>query len=268
MKPFYRFSCLLCHIASRSFTRMKTWGMENIPKDGGVILASNHQSYLDPVVAACAIPRDSRFLARSSLFSFAPFGWLIRALGAIPLARGGSDRAALRQASHLLRYGEALTLFPEGTRSDNGYLGEILSGVSSLAVRALVPVVPVYVHGTYDVWPRGRRLPRPGPVGVFYGRVIRSHLGHGPGRRERARRLTEEIQRALEELEQLAFELMPLRTRSAPPARSGPGPGGSAPNDPPCEAAGKEDGNLCEQCEATGQGSSGSPPGVTSNGQS
>jgi cytidylate kinase len=265
---WYRFCRLVCRWTCRAFFRLRTWGIENVPdrRAGGVILACNHQSYLDPPLATCMLERQCRYMARSSLFGFAPFAWLIRSVGAIPIERGESDRAALRRAQEALGEGWLLTLFPEGTRTRDGYLGEVKPGVGSLAVRAGVPVLPCYLHGAYDVWPRSRRLPRPSRVGAFYGKPIAPPDGEGLSRRERARLVNEEMTRTLRQLQELAFEVMPLRTRSAPGALSAAPRAGAPAGDSPVRAAG-EDGQA-ERSGGTGEESVGSAPGALSDGQS
>ncbi len=273
---WYRSCRLISRVLLRSFMRLRTWGLENVPAEGGVIMACNHQSYLDPPLACCMLARESRYLARSTLFTFGPFRWLLRSVGAMPLGRGESDRSALRRAEADLRAGWLLTLFPEGTRTSDGSLGRIKPGVASLAMRAGVVVMPVYIHGAFEVWPRTRRLPRPAPVSILYGKPIAPPADGEGSRRQRAEKLTGQLQAALEELERKAFELRPLSTRSAPSARAGEAPVGPAPVDPSRAAAeeearttgrsGPDDGNSLD-----GESGSGSPetaPGALSNGQS
>ncbi len=273
---WYRFCRLICRVALRSFTRLRTWGMENVPADGGLIMACNHQSYLDPPLVCCMLARESRYLARSTLFAFSPLGWLLRSVGAMPLGRGESDRSALRRAEAVLRAGWLLTLFPEGTRTSDGGLQRLKPGVASLAMRAGVAVMPVYIHGAFEVWPRTGRLPRPAPVSILYGKPIAPPADGEGSRRQRAEKLTERLQAALEELERKAFELRPLGTRSAPARRVGEAPVGPSPVDPPRAAAEKEarttgrsgpdDGNSLD-----GESGTGSPeitPGALRNGQS
>jgi len=216
---WYRGWRLLCRIIARTFMRLRTWGLENVPAEGGVILASNHQSYLDPMLVGCILKRQSRFLARSSLFG-GPLGWLIGSTGAMPVERGEADHGALRRTVGLLEAGWLFTFFPEGTRTPDGGIKEAQPGVGFLAVRAGVPIVPVYIHGAFEMWPRSRKLPRPAPVGILYGEPIRpprSDPSDRRGRKRGARAMARELQAAMEELERMAFELMPLRTRSAPP---------------------------------------------------
>lgn len=242
MTPVYRFCRLLCILVSRLFFRLRAWGLENVPLEGGVLLAANHQSYFDPPLATCLVRRQCSYLARSSLFGFGPFRWLLSALGAMPLERGQSDAAALRLAVEVLRSGRLLMLFPEGTRTRDGALGRLQPGVAAIALRAGVPVVPTFIHGAFDCWPRTRKLPRPGRVGVFYGRPIAPGAGEGGqsgGRRELARELNERIRSELEALRLRAFETMPLKGRSAPAtARSGAGQDGPVSTDSPAPAEG------------------------------
>ena len=276
MRLWYRFCRLVCRVVCRAFMRLRTWGLENVPAEGGLIMACNHQSYLDPPLVGCMLERESRFLARSTLFAFPPVGWLIRSVGAMPVGRGESDRTALRRAEAELRAGWLLTLFPEGTRTPDGRVKRLKPGVASLALRAGVPILPAYIHGAFEVWPRARKLPRPAPVGVFYGKPIPPPAAGDLSRKARAERLTRELQEALEKLEKKAFELRPLGTRSAPPARAGAAPVGPPPADPPRAAAeaearttgrsGSEEGTSL-----SGESGAGSPevsPGALSNGQS
>ena len=274
MTLFYRFSRRVCIIVCRLFFRLRTWDLENAPLAGGAILASNHQCYLDPPLATCLIRRQCHYLARSSLFGFAPFRWLIIRLGAVPLERGESDSAGLRRAVEMLRSGKLLMLFPEGTRTRDGALGQIQPGAAVIALRAGVPVVPVFIHGAFDCWPRTRRLPRPGRVGVFYGRPIAAPADPAGGHRAQVRELAARIRSALEELQRRAFETMPLKSRRAPvAARTGTGQDGPAPGDPPASAEGREraarpappEGHRC-QCGTSGTGSSGASPGALSDG--
>jgi hypothetical protein len=132
-----------------------------------------------------------------------------------------------------------------------------------------VPVVPTFIHGAYDCWPRTRRLPRPGRVGVFYGQPISAPAEAG-GHRAQVRELAGKIQSALEELQRRAFETMPLKRRSAPEtARAGTGQDGPVPGDPPVSADDREraarpapeEGHRCEN-GASGAGSSGAAPGA------
>jgi len=248
MTFFYYVCRLICIAFGRAFFRLRTWGLENVPLSGGVILASNHQCYLDPPIGTCMIRRQCNYLARSTLFRFAPFRWLIIKLGAVPLERGESDAAGLRRAVDMLKGGHLLMLFPEGTRTRDGALGRVQSGVAVIAMRSGVPVVPTFIHGAYDAWPRTKKLPRPRRVGVLYGEPIATPAESEDrrGHKEQVRKLTSEIQAALELLQRRAFEVMPLKGRSAPEtARDGDGKDGPLPGDPPASGGDVTAGAPC-----------------------
>jgi len=159
---------------------------------GGLLIVANHQSYLDPVLVGMALGRPINYVARSSLFRLPGFTQLIRALGAHPINRGEVDRSGLKGIIKLLRKGEPLLLFPEGTRTSDGSLGEFGRGAGSLAVRCGVPVLPVCIEGAFRCWPRHRTLPRPARVAVAFGRPLSSQ---GCTAHELTRRVAAEIQR-------------------------------------------------------------------------
>lgn len=152
--------------------RFRAYGIHNVPRSGAVILACNHQSFFDPVLVAIHLPRSSTFMARDTLFKFAPFAFLIRSLNAFPIRRGAGDVGAMKESLRRLRDGWSLLVFPEGTRTVDGSLGEIRGGIAVLAGRARVPVVPVYIRGAVRAWPRGSRFPRPAPIEVRYGEPL------------------------------------------------------------------------------------------------
>lgn len=144
-------------------------GVENIPKEGGVILAANHISNWDPPVAAAFVPRKVCYMAKEELFHVPLFGRVIRALGAFPVRRGASDRAAIRKAINLLESGACLGVFPEGTRSRTGALGKAEPGLALLALKSGAPVVPAAIVGTNRIFSRGCFFPR---VEIRYGEPL------------------------------------------------------------------------------------------------
>jgi 1-acyl-sn-glycerol-3-phosphate acyltransferase len=147
-------------------------GQEQVPAHSGVILASNHASFLDPPVVGAACPRRVHFLARADLYRHRWLGAFLRSIGAVPLRRGEADREAIQQALAWLRQGEVIAVFPEGSRQISGRLGSARRGVGFLAQTARVPVVPVLLAGTYDALPpRARRLRR-AKIRVAFGRPI------------------------------------------------------------------------------------------------
>lgn len=139
--------------------RHRVSGCELLPA-GGALLAANHASYLDPPIVTISSPREVHFLARKSLFRWPVFGLFISALNSHPISGSGRDAASFKTVMALIDAGQYVLLFPEGYRSSDGALQPIKSGVSLLALRCRCPIVPVYIHGSYEAWPRHRRFPR------------------------------------------------------------------------------------------------------------
>lgn len=188
----YRVVWLLFQGVFRVLVPRRVTGAEHVPASGAVILASNHLSSLDPPVVGTAVWRPCAYMAKEELFHNRWFAAFIRRLYAFPVKRGAGDRAALKKALDLLAAGWAVVLFPEGTRSETGALGEPELGVAMLAYRSGAPVVPVYVRGTGQVLPKQGGI-RPGPISVRYGPPLRfaggalGAPGEKPGREEYAR---------------------------------------------------------------------------------
>lgn len=148
LKPIYRFQVI---------------GKEDFPKEGGVLLCSNHIENLDPPVVGINAPRPVHFMAKEELFSVPVLKNLLPGLNAFPVKRGMSDREALRKGLGLLKEGKVLGLFPEGTRSPNGELQKGLAGAGFFALRTDAAVVPCAIIGPYK---RFKRLK------VVYGKPI------------------------------------------------------------------------------------------------
>jgi 1-acyl-sn-glycerol-3-phosphate acyltransferase len=157
------------HAASRVFWKIEFRGVENVPAHGGVIIAANHQTYLDPFWLSLPIKRPTRYLAWSDAFSWPMVGRCLVWLGAWPLALEGSDPAAIRRSLQWLRDGGAVVIFPEGARSTaTGSLERFKVGAVRLALEAQVPILPVTIKGGNRVWPKGWRFPRLGKIVVTY----------------------------------------------------------------------------------------------------
>ena len=138
---------LLIKPAVLIYFRVRRLGREHVP-DGGVILASNHRSFLDPFVIGICIRRPIYFVAKRELFRNPLVGWFLNCMGAFPVRRGQSDEESVKTARQLLAQGEAVVVFPEGTRIVSGSLGRPKRGVGRLALQSGAPVVPVAVTGS------------------------------------------------------------------------------------------------------------------------
>src|SRR3954471_5622283 len=152
-----------------SFHMTRT-GREHVPKEGPVILAASHRSFVDPFIIAVCVRRPIYFVAKRELFEKRWQGWLLNALGAFPIRRGESDEESMDTALEILERGDVVVIFPEGTRIRTGSLGKGKRGVGRLAVESGAPVVPVAVHGTERAR-RGWRI-RPVKVKVRMGRPL------------------------------------------------------------------------------------------------
>lgn len=161
--------------------RIRVLGRWNVPLAGGVILASNHQSYIDPPLVATGVNRPVYFMARKSLFErFFLFGWFIRNVNAFPVDRDRGDVGAIRQTLRLLKDGAAVVVFPEATRTFDGAILDLKPGLFAIASRANVPVVPTLIDGAFEAWPRHRALPRPYPIVVAFGEPLLPQRFSGP----------------------------------------------------------------------------------------
>lgn len=149
--------------------RIRCFGREHVPPSGGGLVMSNHQSNMDPVLVGLATNRRLNYLARETLFAFAPFRWLIKSLDAIAIDREGLGLAGLKETLRRLKRGELVLIFPEGTRTRDGEIAPLKSGFCAVARRANVPLLPVAVAGAFESWPRTRLLPRRTVLRVQFG---------------------------------------------------------------------------------------------------
>jgi 1-acyl-sn-glycerol-3-phosphate acyltransferase len=153
---FYRTVRLLSGLTLCATYRLSCDGAENLPVSGGALIAANHKSELDPFFVGHAFPRPVRYFAKSELFANGALRWAVTELGAIPVRRGASDRSALEAALAALAAGDALIIYPEGTRMRDDAVHEFQPGVGMLALRSGVPVIPVGLKGSGEVVRNGR----------------------------------------------------------------------------------------------------------------
>ena len=157
----------------RTFSRLcwnlKHHGTTNIPSTGGLIIASNHQTYFDPFWISIPVNRPCRYLAWDGAFHWPFVGKAMGLFGAWPLQVEGSDPAAIRRSIQWLRGGGVLVIFPEGARSTtDGAMSRFKAGAARLALEVNVPILPVTIRGANRVWPRNQQLPRLAPVEIIY----------------------------------------------------------------------------------------------------
>jgi len=132
--------------------------LDKTPLAQGAIIASNHASFFDPPLMAASYPEEVAFFARSTLFTNPFFKLLISKLNAHPVGKG-SDLTSLKLACKLIEEGKKILIFPEGTRSHDGELSPFKRGIAMLAQRTKAPIIPAYIHGTFDIWPKNQKLP-------------------------------------------------------------------------------------------------------------
>ena len=157
---------------SKLFVDLEFKGAENIPQDlpGGLVIAPNHQTYIDPVWVVLPVKRNLRFMAWDEAFDWFLIGKIIRYLGAFPVkTEPRGTLASYKKALQVLRDGATLTIFPEGARElPKGELLEFKNGAVKIAMEAEVPILPVTVRGANRVWAREMKYPRPGKVEIIY----------------------------------------------------------------------------------------------------
>jgi 1-acyl-sn-glycerol-3-phosphate acyltransferase len=173
---------------------LKLRGVNNIPLNGGLIIASNHQSYLDPFAISVPIRRPIRFLAWNEVLNWPFVGKVMRVLGAWPLHIEGSDPSAIRRSHQWLREGGAIMIFPEGGRGQpDGSMIRFKAGAVRIALEARVPILPVTIRGAHSVWPRDRLAPGLGKIEITYHPLFHPQQQLEEDARACARRETEQL---------------------------------------------------------------------------
>lgn len=164
---WYFFRCLYA-----TYFRWRVFHPERVPREGPVILAANHASFIDPPLVGAGLTRQVNYLARKSLFDVPVVATLLRSWKVVPVDREGGGGAGLKAILDRLLDGGIILLFPEGTRSHDGRLRPAKSGVGLTVIKSAAPVVPVRVFGTFEACGRHMKLPRPSRVMVKYGRPL------------------------------------------------------------------------------------------------
>ncbi|RMG72070.1 MAG: 1-acyl-sn-glycerol-3-phosphate acyltransferase [Nitrospirae bacterium] len=185
------------YIFYKIFFRFETEGYESIPEEGGVIIAANHLSYLDPPLIGIAIKRRATYMAKSSLFKNPLISWFVR-MFSIPVDRDRAKPSTIKTAVQALKEGKLLVIFPEGGRRRSAEIAEGRRGVGMLAALSRSPVVPAYIEGTDRALPVGARFIRPAKVRIRFGTPLR--IESSEESKDFQRRVTNEIMNRIREL--------------------------------------------------------------------
>ena len=184
---------------SRLLFRPTVTGQENIPLEGPVLIAPIHRSNVDFAFTLFISPRKVFFMAKDGIFKFAPFGRLLVHLGAFPIHRGATtDRDSMNSAQEVLRQGQALVLFPEGTRKEGPLVGPLQDGAMFIAARTGATVVPVGIAGSDRALPLGAKLPRLVRIRIVIGAPITPPTSEGRVSRSAITAKTEELRQGLQ----------------------------------------------------------------------
>jgi 1-acyl-sn-glycerol-3-phosphate acyltransferase len=187
----------ICRVFCILFFRVRSYGRDNIPDEGAFILISNHQSYLDPMLCGCPIKRHLNFLARDTLFINWFFGPLISSVNAIPVkldTDSPGDISAMRKIINVLKKGNGVCLFPEGTRTHDGKITALKPGLGLLCRRGNAAVVPVVIDGAFECWPRHKNIFSPGgSIWVQYGKAVSAEQAKNIGDEKLAEVLTDTL---------------------------------------------------------------------------
>ena len=186
----------------RVYWRVEIEGAEHVPATGPVVVAPVHRSFMDFLIAALVTRRKLYYMAKDDLWRSPRFGRFLDSVGAFPVNRTGTDRLAIERSQAILERGDALILFPEGTRRAGPVIEDLHEGAAFLSARTGAPIVPVGIGGTAEAMPKGSKLVRPVKVHVVVGSPIPA-----PGRSARGRVPRHQVH---ETTEQLRVELQRL----------------------------------------------------------
>ena len=168
---WFTIQCLL-RIVFTVWLRYRARGLEHIPRRGGGLFIANHQSFLDPLLIGLPLSRPVSYLARDSLFRVPLIGWILRHTYVVPINREAASSASIKAAVSRMHHGFLVGIFPEGTRSDDGAVGDFKPGFVALVRRAQIPIYPVGIAGAHLALPRRAWLLRPRRVCVVFGEPL------------------------------------------------------------------------------------------------
>lgn len=200
----YTFARFIFFLFFKMFFRLKIVGRENFPMTGPVIVAPNHASFLDPIIVGVGAPRKLSYLARDTLFRFRPFATALKWAHVSPIKRETGDVNAFKTALSKLKQGEPLLIFPEGTRSKDGDLQEPKLGIGFLQNNSRAAILPCYVKGAVEAWPRHSKFPRSRRVSVYFGRPLNLDMEFSSNKKELYLQVAREVMRSIRELKKNA----------------------------------------------------------------
>lgn len=201
MNLWYWTGYWLAAVLSRIFFRFRVVNRERIIREGAVIMAMNHESYLDPPLAGISTDRQVYFLARKTLLDVPVLGWLLPRLNVVPVDQEGNDRSALKALLRILKAGRATVVFPEGARTLDGKLQPALPGIGFVIAKTLAPVVPMRIFGAHEALPRGGGL-RLHRITIVVGEPLRfTEADLEPRGKDSYQRLSDRVMQAIAAIE-------------------------------------------------------------------
>jgi 1-acyl-sn-glycerol-3-phosphate acyltransferase len=202
MNVYYWLGYHLSRLIGRWFFRLRVVHRERMLQSGPVILAMNHQSYLDPPLAGITCDRAIYFLARRSLLDVPLLGWLLPKLNVIPVNQEGIDRSALKSLIRVIKNGNAALVFPEGSRSIDGSLQSAEPGMGLIIAKTLAPVVPMRIFGAHEALPRAGGGLHFVPITIVIGEpIFFTDADLNPAGKDLYMRLSQRVMEAIAALE-------------------------------------------------------------------
>jgi len=182
------------------FFDLRVSGIDNIPAKGPVLLLSNHQSFLDPILCGVAVKRQLSYVARDTLYKSRFYTWLTTGVDIIPIKRGQVDISAIKMIIKKLKAGRGIVIFPEATRTADGRIADITSSFGLLSRRGKAPVVPVVIDGAFECWPRHKKFLSLSRIAISYGELITPEQVEQLGDEKFAELLTQRLRKMQNEL--------------------------------------------------------------------